>query len=77
VRHHAAKVIPANHFRSANDPASAIYIFRMIFSAANLASDSDAESSGVTKLDVFLPRMKVLGGRCGVIAARQCPGRRS
>jgi len=31
------------------------YSFLIIFSAANLASDSDAESSGVTMLDIVLP----------------------
>jgi hypothetical protein len=35
--------------------ASAAYSFLMIFSAENLASDSDAESSGVTMLDIVLP----------------------
>jgi hypothetical protein len=49
----------------------------MIFSAANLASGSDAKSSGVTMLDIDLPWMKALGRRIGVIAARQYPGRRS
>ena len=46
----------------------------MIFSAANRASDSDTKSSGVTKLDVILPRMKLPGCRLGVMAARQCLG---
>jgi hypothetical protein len=54
-----------------------IYSFLMIFSAANLASDSDTESSGVTKLDVVRPGMNEPDRRCGVMAARQCPGRRS
>ncbi len=51
--------------------------FLIIFSAANLASGSDAESSGVTMLDIVLPEMKVPARRIGVIAARQCPGLRS
>jgi hypothetical protein len=34
------------------------YSFLIISSAANLASGSDAESSGVTKLVVVRPRMK-------------------
>jgi hypothetical protein len=51
--------------------------FLMIFSAANLASASDAESSGVTMLDIVLPDMKAPGFRIGVMAARQCPGLRS
>jgi hypothetical protein len=54
-----------------------LYSFLMIFSAANLASASDAKSSGVTKLDVVWPRMEAPDCRCGVMAARQCPGRRS
>jgi len=49
----------------------------MIFSAANLASDSDAKSSGVTTLNVVLPWMKVPDRRLGVMAARQKPGLRS
>ena len=53
------------------------YSFLIIFSAANLASDSDAKSSGVTKLHVVLPRMKLPDCRLGVMAARQYPGRRS
>jgi hypothetical protein len=61
-----------------DEATSAIaYSFRIIFSAANLASASDAKSSGVTKLDVILPRMKLRDCRLGVMAARQCPGRRS
>jgi hypothetical protein len=53
------------------------YIFLTIFSAANLASDSDAASSGVTTLDIVLPGMNMPDRRIGVIAARQYPGLRS
>jgi hypothetical protein len=48
----------------------------MIFSAANLASGSEAKSSGVTMLEIVLPVMPA-DCRTGVIAARQCPGLRS
>jgi hypothetical protein len=47
------------------------YSFRMIFSAANLAAVSESKSSGVTKLDVVLPRMALPDRLTGVMAARQ------
>jgi hypothetical protein len=53
------------------------YSFRMIFSAAAFASDSQSKSSGVTKLVVVLPWINLLDGRIGVMAARQYPGLRS
>jgi hypothetical protein len=53
------------------------YSFLIIFSAANLASASDAWSSGVTTLAVVLPWIAFLDCRTGEIAARQCPGLRS
>jgi hypothetical protein len=59
------------------DSAGDNYSFRMIISAASLASRSDAESSGVTVLEIVLPFIKVAGCRIGVNAARQYPGRRS
>ena len=57
--------------------AALAYSFLIISSAANLASGSDAESSGVTKLVVVRPRMKSPERAYGVMAARQCPGLRS
>jgi hypothetical protein len=41
--------------------------------AAIAASDSEINSSGVTILDVVLPKIKFPGRLKGVIAARQCP----
>jgi hypothetical protein len=54
-----------------------LYSCLMSFSAADLASNSDAASSGVTKLCVVLPLMTLPDCRYGVMAARQYPGRRS
>lgn len=49
----------------------------MIFSAANLASDSDGKSSGVTMLNVVRPGTEIPERLMGVTAARQAPGLRS
>jgi hypothetical protein len=49
----------------------------MSFSAANLASDSDAWSSGVTILRTVSPPTTNPGRTFRIMAARQCPGFRS